>query len=133
MSETLQPSHGGASSTGLDPNLAAGLAVLFAPISSLVFYLIEKNSRYVRFHAAQSLVFGGALFVAWIVLSIASFVLALIPILGAIIAMVLSLALMAAGFVGWLILLIKAFTGSEWQMPVVAPYAHKLLASNVGQ
>ena len=45
------------SSTGLDENIAALLSYVFGWISGLIFFLIEKDSRLVRFHAMQSLLF----------------------------------------------------------------------------
>ena len=47
------------SSTGLDANVAAALA--YIPIVAIVFLVIEKGSRLVKFHAVQSL----GLLVAW--------------------------------------------------------------------
>ena len=44
----------GASSTGLDANVAAVLAYAFGAISGVVFLIIERKSAYVRFHAMQS-------------------------------------------------------------------------------
>src|SRR6185503_17271571 len=65
------------SSTGLDENVAALLSYIVHFISGLVFFLIEKNSRLVRFHAMQAIILG-ALFVvgifiwmfAWVVIAI---------------------------------------------------------------
>src|SRR6185503_10229815 len=66
------PAQAGKSSTGLDENIAALLSYVFGWVSGLVFFLIEKDSRLVRFHAMQSLLFNvliGVVFtVLWIVL-----------------------------------------------------------------
>src|SRR3954447_25021680 len=60
------------SSTGLEENVAALLSYVFGWVSGLIFFLIEKDSRLVRFHAMQSLLFnvlvGIIFFVLWIVL-----------------------------------------------------------------
>src|SRR6185369_8769164 len=70
------PSAPGKSSTGLDENIAALLSYIAGWISGLVFFLIEKDSRLVRFHAMQSLILSGGgfvvLFVLWIVVFILS-------------------------------------------------------------
>ena len=42
------------SSTGLDPNLAAALAYLLGFLTGILFLVIEKDSKFVRFHALQS-------------------------------------------------------------------------------
>ena len=65
------------SSTGLDENLAALLSYVFGWVSGLIFFLIEKDSRLVRFHAMQSillnvaaLILGVGLWIAWALLAI---------------------------------------------------------------
>src|SRR6185369_1619117 len=56
------------SSTGMEENVAALLSYVLGWISGLVFLLIEKDSRLVRFHAVQALILG----VIALVLSFAS-------------------------------------------------------------
>src|SRR4026209_2798491 len=62
------------SSTGLDENIAALLSYIFGWVSGLIFFLIEKDSRLVRFHAMQSILLnvsiGVLAFVVWIVVFI---------------------------------------------------------------
>src|SRR5678809_1523675 len=72
------PVQAGKSSTGLDENIAALLSYLFGWVSGLVFFLIEKNSRFVRFHAMQSLLLSGGVAVLWIVLWFVAVILSLI-------------------------------------------------------
>src|ERR1044072_7782859 len=61
-------------STGPDENLAALLSYVFGWVSGLIFFLIEKDSRLVRFHAMQSILlnvlFGVIGFVLWIIIFI---------------------------------------------------------------
>ena len=56
------------SSTGLDENVAALLSYIFGWVSGLIFFLIEKDSRLVRFHAMQSILLNAAALVVGIVL-----------------------------------------------------------------
>src|SRR5216117_242091 len=64
---------GGTTSVGIDANLASMICYLtmiccgLGIIISLVFFLIEKTNRLLRFHAMQGLLFGGV----WIVVGIA--------------------------------------------------------------
>src|SRR6185437_6338129 len=94
--ETNAP--GGQASIGMDANLAAMLCYLtmiccgLGIIISLVFFLIEKTSRLVRFHAMQALLFGGV----WIVVGVAFRVLSLIA------DIALGDALGVVVFFGWL-------------------------------
>jgi len=121
------------SSTGLDENVAALLSYVFGWISGLVFFLIEKDSRLVRFHAMQSLLLSGgglviviALWVVWIVLAIIASQIS--GLLSTLISLVLGLLLMAI-FVGILIgailCLIKAYQGQYFKLPVIGNLAEK--------
>src|SRR5437870_9284508 len=64
---------GGKTGVGMDANLASMLCYLtmiccgLGIIVSLVFFIIEKTNRLLRFHAMQALLFGGV----WVVLGIA--------------------------------------------------------------
>jgi uncharacterized membrane protein len=57
----------GATSIGLEAHIAAGLSYLFSPILPLIFFIIEKNNRFVKFHAMQSIILGVGGFVWFIV------------------------------------------------------------------
>ena len=52
----------GTTDTGIKPNVAALLAYLLGFVSGLVLILIEKNNKFVRFHAMQSIVVFGVIF-----------------------------------------------------------------------
>jgi uncharacterized membrane protein len=108
---------------GLAPNVAAGLACAFGLISGIVFLVLEKKDQFVRFWAMQATIFGGAVFAFWILLMI----LVKIPFLGFLIALA-SLVVYLGVFVVWLLMVIKAFTGKEWEMPVIGKIARQQLA-----
>src|SRR5438045_8322341 len=55
------PGPATSTSTGLPSNVAAALACI-PLIGGLIFYIIEKNDRFVRFYAMQSIIFGGIWF-----------------------------------------------------------------------
>ena len=69
MLDTQAPKVAG-STTSLEPNVAGLLCYLVGWITGLVFILIEKENKFVRFHAMQSIVTFGALTVLWIALSV---------------------------------------------------------------
>ncbi|WP_407357211.1 DUF4870 domain-containing protein [Methanolobus sp. WCC5] len=106
---------------GLSENITAVIAYFFGLISGLIFLVIEKENKFVRFHAAQSTV----LTIAVIVLSVVITIIALIPIIGWIIA-ILSMFVYLAVFVLWLFLMYKAFSGEMYRLPMIADYADKL-------
>lgn len=124
------------SSTGLDENIAALLSYIFGWISGLIFFLIEKDSRLVRFHAMQSILFnvlfGVLAFVLWIVLFILFMILsqvsdALTAIVG-ILSMLLWLLLIVGVLIGWVLCLVKAFQGQYFKLPIIGNFAEKFSA-----
>lgn len=102
------------SSTGMEENVAALLSYIFGFITGLIFFLIEKESKFVRFHAMQSIVFSVALLIIYIILGI-------IPVIGWILIPIVGLI----GFVVWILLLIKAYQGNLWKLPVLGNLAEK--------
>jgi uncharacterized membrane protein len=126
MAESLQPAAGG-TSTGLAPNVAGALSYLFAPITGIIFYVLEKENAFVRFHAAQSIVFGVAMIVLSVINMVLGMVLGAVPVIGWLISILLSLAIGLGGFAAWLFLMFKAFGGTEYELPVAGAQARKLL------
>lgn len=98
-------------SSGLDPKVAGLLCWLFAPISSVIFLVVEKNDKSVKFHAWESLVTWGVLLVVYILITVVTLG------CGSIFAWVIFL-LMIVGAV-------KAYQGEMWKLPVVGDWAEK--------
>lgn len=104
----------GKTSTGIKPRVAALLSYLLGFITGIVFFLIEKENKFVRFHALQSIIVFGALFViGWIIPFIPFVRIVLMPIL-----VIGELAL-------WIILMIKAYQGEKFKLPVIGDFAEK--------
>ena len=124
------------SSTGLDENIAALLSYVFGWISGLVFFLMEKDSRLVRFHAMQSILLNVAALIIGVVLWfvwVFGFILfaSMSEILGTLISLVLGLLL----FVFWIgmliafvMCLIKAYQKQYFKLPVIGNFAEKFSA-----
>ena len=112
-------------STGLAPNVAAALSYVLGLITGIFFLVMEKENRYVRFHAAQSIAVSVAMIVASILLSVLSSILAIIPVLGWIVALLAGLGFSLFTFVLWIMLMVRAFQGQEWELPVVGKYARQ--------
>jgi len=113
--------------TGLPPNVAAALACI--PLfGGLVFYILEKEDRFVRFYAMQSILFGAVCF-ALVALSRALGDIAWsIPVASVIFGPLWNFlfAVMKLGLVVLMIItIVKAFTGVRWEIPVVGPIARK--------
>ncbi len=50
-------------SLGLEENIEGVLCYLLGFITGIAFYLLEKENKFVRFHAMQSIIVFGALFI----------------------------------------------------------------------
>jgi len=119
-------------STGLAPNVAGALSYVLGPLTGILFLVLEKENRFVRFHAVQSIAVGLLLVVLSIAFSILSAMLAIVPILGWIIAIVAGLGFALVTFVLWVMLMLRAFRGREWEVPVVGRYARQYSEPRAG-
>ncbi|WP_121741561.1 DUF4870 domain-containing protein [Natronorubrum halophilum] len=123
--------------SGLDENVAGALSYLFGFVSGLIFFLIEGDNQFVRFHAAQSIVVSGLVVLASIVLSIGGTILTTVMfaststvIIGSIISLLLGLVwlgLTLGGFAVWVYLIVTTYRGKTTRLPVVAGIADKLV------
>lgn len=102
------------SSTGLEANIAGLLCYVLGWVSGLVFILIEKESKFVRFHAIQSIYVFGTLTIALIVFG-------WIPVLN----VVLVPLIWVLWVILWIILIIKAYQGEKFKLPMVGDWAEK--------
>jgi uncharacterized membrane protein len=115
----------------LPPNVAACLACVFPLIGGLIFLNAEKKNAFVRFYAMQSLYFGGASFVAYVVLHIIWSIIARVPVLGAILGFLLSMVWVALALCWvaiYLITILKSISGKEWEIPYLGKLARQQLA-----
>jgi uncharacterized membrane protein len=110
-----------ASAGGLADNVAGALAYVTI-IPAIIFLVLEpfNRSRFVRFHAFQSLFFA----LAWVVLSLAMNVVAHVPIFGWL-TLLLWPIIGLAGFIIWLVLVLKAYQGQMFKLPVIGDLAEK--------
>lgn len=99
-------------SLGLEENVEGALAYFLGFLSGIVLLLLEKNSRFVRFHALQSTIIFIGLFVV-------SFVMWFIPPMWFLLGII--------GLVVWLVGMIKAYQGEFYKFPVVGDIAEEQL------
>ncbi|WP_336783686.1 hypothetical protein [Paenibacillus illinoisensis] len=102
------------SSSGLDENIAGMLCYLFTFIGGIVFLAVEKRSRFVLFHALQSVTVFGIIMIGH-VLS------AFLPLFGPLVASLLSLL----GVVVWIIMVVTSLQGKWLKLPWVGDFAEK--------
>lgn len=102
------------SSTGLDANVAGLLCYVLGWVSGLVFLLTERESKFVRFHAIQSIyVFG--------ILNIAGIILSWIPFIGGFLSWIIWLLWVIL----WILLMVKAYQGKLYKLPWSGNLAEK--------
>jgi len=118
MNTDLKVDLEAASSTGLDPSIAAALAYLAGPFSGVVILLAEKTNRYVRFHAWQSIIGLGGLAAVVVGLLFFAFVALLLfsPLAFTWLYRFAAVATIV-WVVAWAFCLVKAFTGAVWKLP----------------
>jgi uncharacterized membrane protein len=110
--------------------VAAGLSTLVTLITGIIFLVVEKRDAFVRFWAMQSIVFGAAWFAVVIVFGIVHVILhAIFWPLGVLWG--LFSAIVELGFlILWIIMMIQAFSGKEWEIPYFGKIARQQLAKN---
>jgi len=106
-------------STGLQPNIAGLLCYIGGWISGIIFLVLEQKNRWVRFHAVQSIVVFGTITVAGIILG-------LIPIVGGAFSWIISIF----GLILWVILMVKAYNGERYKLPVAGDIAESIVATS---
>lgn len=106
------------SSTGLKENVAGALSYLLGPITGILFLIMEKESQFVKFHAMQStIVFGGL----WVL----SIILSFIPYIGWMLLPLINLI----GLILWVLLMYKAYSNEWFKLPVVGDIAEQQISN----
>jgi uncharacterized membrane protein len=126
---------GGKSSVGLDANVASMLCYLtmiccgLGIIVSLVFFIVEKTNRLLRFHAMQGLLFGGV----WIVVGVAFRILSMLLDIGdmgllgfwGLLGVRLLVGLFLLAFL--ILAAIKAYQGQYYKLPLIGDIAWNIV------
>ena len=101
-------------SLGLDENVEAALSYVLGFLTGIVFYLLEKESKFVRFHAMQSII-------VFLSIAVLQKVLIFIPFFGWMVSWFLGLL----GFALWIVLIIKAYQGEGFRVPIAGDFAER--------
>jgi uncharacterized membrane protein len=99
---------------GIDENIEGLLCYVLGWITGIVFLVLEKENKFVRFHAMQSL---GTFLVLFIILVI----IGMIPFIGWVISILISIFMLIL----WLFLMYKAFKGERYKLPIVGEFSEK--------
>ncbi len=99
---------------GIDENIEGLLCYVLGWITGIVFLILEKENKFVRFHAMQSLA-------TFLGLSIILFVVGMIPLIGWFFHMIGWIVMVIL----WILLMVKAFKGERYKLPIVGDFAEK--------
>ena len=120
----------GSTNLGVAPNV--GGLLCYAPcciglIFSIVAVIVEKQSRFLRFHAFQGLLFHGAVIVVVIAVQIAlilvGFVSAGLALIGHMLWLIVGLGILALE----ILLMVKAYNNEEYELPTLGEMARKYM------
>lgn len=107
--------------SGLQRNVAGLLCYLFGWLTGIIFFIIEKDP-FVRFHAMQSILTFGGVSAVYILISI------LLPV-GLwrlwFVFHLLGNLLWLASIILWVLLMVKAYQGERYKLPVVGDLAER--------
>ncbi len=96
--------------------MAGLLCYLGGWITGIIFLVIEQENKFVRFHAVQSIIVFG-------VLTVASALLGWIPFAGVFFSTIIGIS----AFIFWIILMIKAYQGESYKVPLVGEIAESVI------
>ena len=103
-------------SVNMEPNVAGLLCYVGAWITGIIFFILEQKNNWVRFHAAQSIVVFGTLFVAGMILG-------WIPFIGPVFSSIIGII----GLVFWIILMVKAYNGERYKVAWAGDIAERMV------
>ncbi len=94
----------------LEPRLAAVLSYMFGIVTGILLLRIEREDRFVRFHALQSILFSSAILVALLILVGVGLELG-------------ALFVATTAWAVWAILMLRAARGEFYQLPLIGRWA----------
>lgn len=111
--------------SGLAPNVASLIAYLCGIIAAIIFLVIEKENKEVRFHAWQSLFLQIAAIAGYIVLLVLTMILGMVAGPVALIGTLLMVLFWIGFMVVWILCMVKAYQGQQWRIPYLGDFAAK--------
>jgi uncharacterized membrane protein len=118
-----EQSPSAANQSGLSDNAAGGLAYITI-IPAIIFLVVEPYNRnsYIRFHSWQCIFLAAA----WIVIDVALGVFAkMFAFMGVFWIFGFAPLVSLAMFILWIMVLIKAFNGERFKLPIIGDLAEK--------
>ncbi len=110
-------------SLGMEENIEALIAYILGWITGIVFFIIEKNSKYVKIHAAQSFIWFFGLMIVDLILGI---LFRGMPMVGYIFSMIVNIVFWVVGLGTWIWLMVSVYQGKDPKIPVVRKLAESM-------
>jgi uncharacterized membrane protein len=111
---------------GPNPRVASAIAYSAWWASGAVIWLVERERPSVRFHAMQSLVAFGAVFLAWLTCWLGSFVTLIVSATGFFVLQRLAQGILVGGFVVWAVCLVQVLRDVPIHLPFFGQLAERL-------
>jgi len=125
-SATMGASIHDPTSTGWSGRTEALVSYALWFLGGIFFFVVERKNRFVRFQAAQSIIFFGGVSIILEVLHLIS----IIPILGFLLSIPLGLVsgiITAVAILVWLFAMFQMYRGKNFRIPIVSGYAESLV------
>jgi uncharacterized membrane protein len=114
------------SSTGLPPHAAAALSYLAWWLSGVLFFVVERESRFVKFHAAQAMVGLGTLWALGLTFWVFGLAALFVSVLVFKVLLYVAYAVWCLGLVAWAVCIIRAWQGEAFELPWAGGVARRL-------
>lgn len=105
---------------GIDENIEAALSYFLGFLTGFLLLILEKENKFVKFHAIQSIAVFVPLFVIGMFLSVMSS----ISYVGWMFQ-ILTMLLWTAELLLWIFLMFKAYNGERFKLPIAGDIAEK--------
>jgi uncharacterized membrane protein len=113
------------STTGLTPRVAAALAYVAGPFSGILVLLAERTSRFVRFHAWQSVLALGGLGIVVALLILSAFLSIVVSAKAFRTLLFIGWGAWGAWIVLWAVCVVQALGGRSWKLPIAGSFAER--------
>jgi uncharacterized membrane protein len=104
----------GKTSLGMEQNVEGLLCYVAWWVTGIIFLMLEKDNKFVRFHAIQSIIVFG-------IITVIAIILGFLGTIGAILGYILWIL----GVILWIVLMVKAYQGQMYKIPVAGDIAAK--------
>jgi uncharacterized membrane protein len=113
---------------GVFPENIAGALAYITFVPAIVFLVLTpyRENRFLRFQSFQCLFLWAAVVLIAIAVKLVGFMLLIIPVLGHLLVVLMSMVVALAAVVVWIVLIVKALQGEAFKLPILGEFAEQL-------